>query len=132
LTISTSAAKLKPMLNFSHLDSQFRALAEPTRRSILERLSHGAATVSSLAEPFDLSLAAIVQHLQVLEETGFIHTQKIGRVRTCRIAPEGFQSIAGWIAERRTLVERQLDRLGALLAEADADQPPSRPEGTPQ
>jgi len=121
------------MLNFSHIDSQFRALAEPTRRAILERLSHGAASVSSLAEPFDMSLAAIVQHLQLLEETGFIQTQKIGRVRTCRIVPEGFQSIAGWIAERRTLVERQLDRLGALLDEADAAQPPTSPsEGNPQ
>jgi DNA-binding transcriptional ArsR family regulator len=115
------------MLNLSEIDSQFRALAEPTRRSIVERLGRGPATVSSLAEPFDMSLAAIVQHLKVLEDSGLIRTEKIGRVRTCQIVPAGFQMIADWIGERRSLVEKRLDRLGVLLAELEND--PVQPSG---
>ena len=117
------------MLNFSDIDSQFRALAEPTRRSIVERLGRGPATVSSLAEPYDMSLAAIVQHLKVLEDSGLIRTEKIGRVRTCQIVPAGFQEIADWISARRSLVEKRLDRLGVLLAELETDVPPSNDEG---
>ena len=113
------------MLNLSDLDSQFRALAEPTRRSIIERLGRGPATVSGLAEPFDMSLAAIVQHLKVLEDVGLIRTEKIGRVRTCQIVPAGFQGISDWIAERRSLVEKRLDRLGVLLTELETNPIPT-------
>jgi len=121
------------MLNLSEIDTQFRALAEPTRRSIIERLGRGPATVSSLAEPFDMSLAAIVQHLKVLEDSGLIRTEKIGRVRTCQIVPAGFQVIADWIGERRSLIEKRLDRLGVLLAELEANQiPPPEDEGQSQ
>lgn len=120
------------MLNLSDLDTQFRALAEPTRRSIIERLGRGPATVSGLAEPYDMSLAAIVQHLKVLEDSGLIRTEKIGRVRTCQIVPAGFQAIADWIGERRSLVEKRLDRLGVLLAELETDVPPSNDEGDSQ
>ena len=73
------------MLNLSDIDSSFRALAEPTRRAIVDRLSRGPASVSDLARPFDIPLAAVVQHLQVLEESGLIRSEKVGRVRTCRI-----------------------------------------------
>jgi DNA-binding transcriptional ArsR family regulator len=105
------------MLKHSSVDSSLRALAEPTRRAIVERLSRGPATVSDLAKPFDLTLAAVVQHLQVLEESGLIRSAKLGRVRTCRIEPGGLNNLADWVAERRSLMERRLDRLGELLSE---------------
>lgn len=107
------------MLKYLDVDSSFRALAEPTRRAIVERLSRGPATVSDLAEPFDMTFAAVVQHVQVLEECGLIRSEKVGRVRTCRIEPAGLAPLADWIAARRTLAERRLDRLGDVLAEAD-------------
>lgn len=106
------------MLN--HVDRAFHALAEPTRRAIVERLSAGPTTVSALAEPFDMTLAAVVQHLRVLEEGGIIRTEKIGRVRTCHIEPAGLNAAAQWIADRRALWERRLDRLGELFAEEEA------------
>ncbi|MER8614725.1 metalloregulator ArsR/SmtB family transcription factor [Mesorhizobium sp. M0074] len=107
------------MLKYSEIDSILRALAEPTRRAILERLSRGPATVSQLAEPFGMTFAAVLQHLQVLEACGLIRSEKIGRVRTCRIEPGGLAPLADWIAARRTPAERQLDRLGQILAETD-------------
>ena len=109
------------MLKHLNIDAVLRALAEPTRRQILERLTEGPSGVSALAEPFDMSLAAIVQHLQVLEECGLIKTEKIGRVRTCRIEPGGLDGLSRWIAERRLPAERRLDRLGDLLKEAEPD-----------
>ena len=110
------------MLNYSDISSSLRALAEPTRGAIVERLARGPATVSDLARPFDMTFAAVVQHLQVLETCGLIASQKVGRVRTCRLEPAGLAPLAQWISERRAQVERRLDRLGDLLAET-ADQP---------
>lgn len=107
------------MLNNAVIDRAFHALAEPTRRAIVERLSAGPSTVSALAEPFDMTLAAVVQHLRVLEEGGIIRTEKVGRVRTCRIEPAGLDVAARWIAERRALWERRFDRLGEVLDEQD-------------
>jgi DNA-binding transcriptional ArsR family regulator len=107
------------MLNHSPIDLSLRALAEPTRRAMIERLSRGPASVSDLARPFDMSLAAVVQHLQVLEESGLIRSRKVGRVRTCRLEAAGLNAIANWVAERRALMERRLDRLGEILAEED-------------
>ena len=94
------------------------ALADPTRRAIVEKLSEGPLSVSQVAVPFDITLTAVVQHLQVLEESGLVHTEKIGRVRTCRIETTGFSVLEQWIADRRSLWERRLDRLGDLLAES--------------
>jgi len=105
------------MLKYSEMDGAFKALAEPTRRSILERLGAGPATVSSLAEPFDMTIAAVIQHLQVLEGCGLIRTEKLGRVRTCQLEPAGFDPLASWIEARRMQVERNLDRLGRVLNE---------------
>jgi DNA-binding transcriptional ArsR family regulator len=107
------------MLNYSDVDTSLRALAEPTRRAIVERLSRGPATVSDLAKPFDMTFAAVVQHLQALEACGLIRSEKVGRVRTCRIEPGGLAPLADWIAERRMLMERRLDRLGEILADED-------------
>ena len=117
------------MLNHLTIDDSLRALAEPTRRRIVERLSRGPASVSQLAEPFAMSLAAVVQHLQVLEESGLVRSQKIGRVRTCRIEPGGLKPLADWVAERRLFMERRLDRLGDILSEMDQPtKAPRRPK----
>ena len=100
-------------------DRAFHALGDPTRRAILEKLSHGPISVSTLAEPLDMTLAAVVQHLQILEESYLVRSEKIGRVRTCQIEPKGFALIEKWIADRRILWERRFDRLGDLLSEPD-------------
>ena len=105
------------MLNCPDVDVTLRALVEPTRRAIVERLSRSPATVTDLAKPFDMTFAAVVQHLQVLEASGLIRSEKIGRVRTCRLEPQGLTPLTDWIAERRLLAERRLDRLGELLEE---------------
>jgi len=97
----------------------FHALGDPTRRAIVERLSAGPFSVSRLAKPLKITLAAVVQHLQVLEESGLVQTEKVGRVRTCRIEPKGLTVAERWISDRRALWERRFDRLGKLLAESD-------------
>jgi DNA-binding transcriptional ArsR family regulator len=107
------------MLNNQAVDRVFHALGDPTRRRIVDRLSRGPASVSALAEPLDVTLAAVVQHLQVLEASGIVRTQKVGRVRSCRIAPDGLLVAERWIAERRSVWERRFDRLGELLGEPD-------------
>ena|ERR1019366_6507266 len=105
-----------------NIDRVFHALGDPTRRAILEKLSQGPISVSRLAEPLDITLAAVVQHLQVLEESGLVQTEKVGRVRTCRIAPAGILVAEQWLCDRHSMWERRLDRLGDLLAEpAESD-----------
>ena len=110
------------MLNYSTpLNLVFQALADPTRRLMVGRLSRGPASVSALAEPLDMSLPAVMQHLQVLEASGLVRSEKVGRVRTCRIDPKALQAAERWITERRTSWERRLDRLGEYLAEHPED-----------
>ncbi|UZX01965.1 helix-turn-helix transcriptional regulator [Arthrobacter sp. CDRTa11] len=107
------------MLNNSSeadLDLVFQALADPTRRAIVVRLCIGPASVSELARPFTMSLPAVVQHLQVLENSGLVKSQKIGRVRTCSIVPATVRLAESWLGARRTASERILDRLEAFLA----------------
>ena len=99
------------------LNLMFQALADPTRRAMVDRMTRGPASVSDLARPFAMTLAAVMQHLRVLEESGLVRTQKEGRVRTCRIDPAALRTAEDWIAERRTTWESRLDRLGALLDE---------------
>ena len=104
------------MLNQSpKLDLMFQALADPTRRAMIDRLSQGPASVSELAKPFDMSLPAVVQHLQALEASGLVSSQKVGRVRTCRIEPDALSLAEQWLNERRTLWIKRLDRLGDYL-----------------
>jgi DNA-binding transcriptional ArsR family regulator len=100
----------------SNLDLMFQALADPTRRGIVERLSSGPVSVSELAKPFAMSLPAVVQHLQVLEASGLVTSEKVGRVRTCRIEPEALSQAEQWINDRRANWVTRLDRLGDLLA----------------
>jgi DNA-binding transcriptional ArsR family regulator len=99
------------------LDLMFQALADPARRVMVERLCSGPASVSDLAKPLDMTLSAVVQHLQVLEASGLVRSQKVGRVRTCQIEPKALRTAERWINERRMSWERRLDRLGAFLDE---------------
>src|SRR5215470_2704731 len=106
------------MLNHSPaLDQVFHALADPSRRAMVERLTLGPASVSELARPLAMSLPAVVQHLQLLEASGLVRTEKVGRVRTCHIDTAPLRNAERWIGERRTTWERRFDRLGELLAE---------------
>jgi DNA-binding transcriptional ArsR family regulator len=95
----------------------FNALGDPTRRAILERVSEGPVSISSLAKPLKITLAAVVQHIQVLEAGELVRTEKVGRVRTCALHSKGLDVISGWIADRKSLWERRLDRLGTMLDE---------------
>jgi DNA-binding transcriptional ArsR family regulator len=97
------------------LDQAFRALADPSRRSIVARLSRGPASVSELAEPLAMSLPAVVQHLDVLQRSGLVRSEKVGRVRTCRLEPAPLRSVEQWIAQHRATWESRLDRLGDVL-----------------
>lgn len=102
------------------VDRVFHALGDPTRRAIVERLSAGPVSVSRLAKPLDITLAAVVQHLQILEASGLVQTQKVGRVRTCQIETKGLSLVERWVNERRSLWERRFDRLGKFLAEPES------------
>lgn len=108
----------------SNLDLMFQALADPTRRGMVERLSQGPVSVSELAKPFAMSLPAVVQHLAVLEASGLVRSEKIGRVRTCRIEPEALSQAEQWINDRRAAWVTRLDRLGEFLA---ASAPETKP-----
>lgn len=108
---------LKCMLNQQpNLDLLFQALADPGRRGMVERLSLGPASVSELAQPLDMTLSAVVQHLAILEASGIVRSEKVGRVRTCRMEPGVLSLVEQWVNDRRTNWERKLDRLGDFLA----------------
>ncbi len=116
MTATRAAVILKYMLDqTADLDRVFQALADPGRRVMMERLSQGPASVSELARPLAMSLAAVLQHVQVLEASGLVRSQKSGRTRTCSINPAALRSAEQWISARRALWERRLDRLGEYL-----------------
>ena len=100
------------------LDRLFQALADGTRRAMIERLVRGPAPVGELARPLAMSLPAVMQHLGVLEACGLVRSEKVGRVRTCRIEPDGLRLAERWLADQRTSWEGHLDRLGDVLAES--------------
>lgn len=104
-----------------NIDLVFHALSDQTRRRLLDMLSAGPASISKLAAPLEVSLAAVVQHVQILEDCGLIKTQKTGRVRTCEVDVAGFAAVEKWARDRRTLWERRFDRLGDLLEESDGE-----------
>jgi DNA-binding transcriptional ArsR family regulator len=111
------------MLNYKAqpLDRAYQALGDATRRALVERLTRGPATVSELAAPLPMSMPAAMLHLKVLEESGLVKSEKRGRVRTCRVAPDMLSEAERWIAERRQMWERRLDRLGAFLDETKTE-----------
>ncbi len=104
------------------LDDVFHALADPTRRAVLTHLSRGPASVSDLAQPFEMALPSFLQHLKVLEESGLIESKKSGRVRTCQMTPKSLTAAETWIAEQRAVWEGRLDRLEAYLVELKAEE----------
>jgi DNA-binding transcriptional ArsR family regulator len=112
------------------IDLLFQALADPTRRAMVDRLIAGPVSVSDLARPLEMSLPAVVQHLHVLEASGLVRSQKLGRVRTCTLEPTGLRAAERWISERRTVWEESLDRLGTYLAEQP--DPPQHRKHQPQ
>jgi DNA-binding transcriptional ArsR family regulator len=111
------------------LDRLFQALADPSRRAMVDRLGRGPASVSQLADPLPMSLPAVVQHLAVLEAAGVVSTEKIGRVRTCRLEPDALRRAETWLGEQRTAWDLRLDRLGTQLGRDD-DRPRRRPSQT--
>ncbi|HEV2463105.1 MAG TPA: metalloregulator ArsR/SmtB family transcription factor [Acidobacteriaceae bacterium] len=100
-------------------DQLFHALGDPTRRAILDALADGPTSVSRLAEPLGVTITAVAQHLQILEQCQLVRTEKLGRVRTCRIESAGFKRLEQWIRDHRLNWENKLERLGDMLAEED-------------
>jgi DNA-binding transcriptional ArsR family regulator len=103
------------------LDRTFAALADPTRRGILERLGQGSATITELAEPFEMSLTGLKKHVRVLEDVELVSTEKVGRARRCALGPRQLEDAEGWIHTYRQMLEGRLDRLGELLEQAKGE-----------
>jgi len=115
------------MLKYSgELDLVFLALGDPTRRALVDQLTHGPASVSELAAPLPISMPAVLQHLRVLEDSGLVRSQKVGRVRTCHLELKMLDSAQTWIEARKAMWERRLDRLDALLASLPPEEPGTR------
>ena len=111
------------MVRYSRLDRTFSALADPTRRHILERLGHVPATIGELAQPFDISLPGLLKHVRILQEADLVITEKQGRTRQCRLGSEHLDDAAQWIQTYQRRWERRLDRLGAYLERQKAARP---------
>ncbi len=109
------------MLQHQALDRVFQALSDPSRRAIVDRLSRSDASVSELAKPLAMTLAAVVQHVQLLEASGLIRTEKLGRVRHCHLDREVLSQAETWLSRRREFWEDNLDRLGGVLAQRKAE-----------
>jgi DNA-binding transcriptional ArsR family regulator len=104
------------------MDDVFRALADPTRRQVVERLSQRPASVSELAQPFRMALPSFLEHLKVLEGCGLVTSTKTGRVRTYRLAPDRLRQAEDWLSHQRQIWERRLDQLDAYLMKLKAEQ----------
>jgi DNA-binding transcriptional ArsR family regulator len=103
------------MVQYLQIDHTFAALGDPTRRSILERLGHGSATISELAEPFGISLTGMKKHVRVLEDAELVSTEKVGRARHCSIGPRRLEDVQDWMDSYRRMLDERLDRFGELL-----------------
>ena len=99
------------------LDRAFSALADPTRRAIVSRLCNGPKSVSELSEPFDLALPSLLKHVRVLEQSGLVSSEKVGRVRTCKIEPSALHATEAWIHQHISVWENRLDRMEAHIEE---------------
>ena len=107
------------MVQYSpQLDSAFAALSDPTRRGILEQLGRSDASISDLAAKFEITLTGLKKHVHILEQSGFVTSKKVGRVRTCRLEPGPMRALEQWIAEHRAIWERHFDRLSDVLDDA--------------
>jgi len=103
------------MVQYQQMDLTLSALADPTRRTVLERLGEGDATISELAEPFGISLTGMKKHVAVLEEAGLVRTEKVGRTRVCSLGEQRLDDVEAWIETYRRMLNERLDRLGELL-----------------
>lgn len=103
------------------LDLMFQALADPSRRAVVARLSRGPASVSELAKPLNMALPSVMQHLAMLEASGLVSSEKVGRVRTCKLEPKALKTVEAWVAARRSTLERRYDRLAQILEEDEED-----------
>ncbi len=103
------------------LDTVFHALADPTRRAVVSRLGQGPAAVKELAEPHDMALPSFLKHLDMLERSGLVSSEKLGRVRVCTLHPEAFQTANTWIEEQKRMWERRFDRLDALVTQLEKE-----------
>jgi DNA-binding transcriptional ArsR family regulator len=106
---------LNQMVQYSPIDRSFAALADPTRRGILERLGRGSATITELAQPVGISLTGMKKHVRVLEDAELVTTEKVGRARTCRLGPRQLEDVQDWVATYRRMLDERLDRFGELL-----------------
>ena len=122
LTGLSGAPILNWMVQYAPVDRTFAALADPTRRSVLERLGSGSATISELAQPFGMSLTGMKKHVRVLEETQLVATQKVGRTRLCHLGPRRLDDVQLWVETYRQMVNEQLDRFGEVLDRTKGDQ----------
>jgi DNA-binding transcriptional ArsR family regulator len=111
------------MVQYEEIDRTFAALGDPTRRSVLERLGRGSATITELAEPFGISLTGMKKHVRVLEDAGLVTTEKVGRARLCSVGPRRLEDVQTWTQTYRQMLEQRLDRFGELL---------ERTKGAPQ
>ncbi len=103
------------MVQYPQIDRTFAALADPTRRSVLERLGSGEATITELAQPFGISLTGMKKHVRLLEDAGLVTTEKVGRSRQCRLGPRRLDDVADWVGVYRRMLDERLDRFGALI-----------------
>lgn len=115
LRVPELAATLNQMVQHSHIDRTFSALADPTRRQLLERLGRGSASISELAEPFGITLTGCKKHVQLLEDAGLVTTEKVGRVRQCSLGPRRLEDVEEWIGTYRRMLDERLDRFEELL-----------------
>ena len=103
------------MVQYQELDRSFAALADPTRRAVLQRLGRGSATITDLAEPFAISLTGMKKHVRVLEDAGLVTTEKVGRARRCSLGPRRLDDVQSWMDDYRRMLDERLDRFGELL-----------------
>ncbi len=109
------------MVQYTTLDQAFTALSDPTRRGILERLAGSDASISDLAHTFEMTLTGLKKHVRILEDAGLVATEKVGRVRTCRLGPRGLDAEAAWMEQHRQMLESRLNQLEAFLERTKGD-----------
>jgi DNA-binding transcriptional ArsR family regulator len=112
------------MVQYPQIDRTFAALGDPTRRSVLERLGRGSATITELAEPFGISLTGMKKHVRVLEDAGLVTTEKVGRARLCSVGPRRLEDVQDWTQTYRQMLEQRLDRFGELLERTKKESAP--------